>query len=204
MAWAITRQRGAARRDQVGLIQINARRGWSAEAAIAPCTAVRDSPNFGPRGYCRGDFFAPWRSDQRPSRAFGRLLYPALLCPALSCAVLAGHRAGPDSPLAPLPPVRACMACHGFQPPAQHASPSMEGHPWVQLSLPHMTDNEVRRFGAGGVRMGADGATDAHASDTAAPSPPHPANGTLIRSWCRSLAKPVIGYWSRPVRRRLA
>jgi hypothetical protein len=63
----------------------------------------------------------------------------------------------------------------------------------MQWSLPTMTDNEVRRFGAGGVRMGADGATLAHASDTVAPSPPHPVT-TLIRFWCRSLAGPLIGY----------
>ena len=43
--------------------------------------------------------------------------------------------------------------------------------------------------------MGAVGATVAHASDTVA--------STLIRFWCRSLTEPLIGYWSRLIKRRL-
>ena len=58
--------------------------------------------------------------------------------------------------------------------------------------LPTMTDNEVRRFGAGGVRMGADSATLAHASDTFAPPSPHPRDDTLIRLWCRSKVAPIV------------
>jgi hypothetical protein len=43
------------------------------------------SPNFGPRGYCRGDFFAHWRGGQRPlPAARPSASSPALPCPALS------------------------------------------------------------------------------------------------------------------------
>ena len=104
------RQRGVTRWDQARLIQINARRGWSAEAAIAPLAAVRDFPKlqslrfFSPCGYCRGDFFAHTR---RPAPLARRAAFSQLLCPAVSCAVLAGRRAGPDPPLAPPPQICA-------------------------------------------------------------------------------------------------
>jgi hypothetical protein len=48
LAGAITRQRGVTRGNQARLIQINARRGWSAEAAIAPLAAVRRKITYKP------------------------------------------------------------------------------------------------------------------------------------------------------------
>jgi hypothetical protein len=67
----------------------------------------------------------------------------------------------------------------------------------MQWSLRPDAPNEVRRFGAGGIRMGADGATVGVRERCHRPIDAAPRDGTLIRFWCRSEAAPIVDYWSR-------
>ena len=64
------------------------------------------SPNFGPRSYCRGDFFARWRGGQRPLPA----ARPSASCSAPPCPARSLLGVAPDPPLAPLPQICACLA----------------------------------------------------------------------------------------------
>ena len=74
-AWRDTRGSGSVDPDQcapgAGLRKLQSHRSLRCET----------SPNFGPRGYCRGDFFARWRGGQRPLPA----ARPSASCSAPPC-----------------------------------------------------------------------------------------------------------------------
>ena len=118
-----TRQRGVTRWDQARLIQINARRGWSAEAAIAPLTAVRDFPKLrSPRVTVAGTFLPTGAAASAPCRPRG--LRPAALPRLLRGPGWASRRACSAACSA-----AANLRLSGVQPLAQRVGPGMEEHP---------------------------------------------------------------------------